>query len=121
MPKMGTTITQRFINLHHDIAGGEDKDMQFDISPNTLDFDLHVDQLYVSLENAPGDGKTVTITCSNGTDTMTVAITGTAISGHSTTNNFDYNHITQHLEVALSATGGTAAGCVTVVIQYHVL
>lgn len=121
MPRMGATITQRFIDLHHDIAGGEDRDMQFDISPNTLDFDLHVDKLYVSLENAPGTGKTVTITCSNGTSTMTVEVTGSSLYGNTITNNFDYNRLTQHLEVTLSATGGTAAGCATIVVQYHVL
>lgn len=121
MPRMGTTITQRFVDLHHDIAGGEDADMQFAIKAGTLDFDLHVDKLYVSLENAPGDGKTVTVTVSNGVKTMTVEITGTSTYGSTTTNNFDYNRLTQDLEVALSATGGTAAGCATAIVQYHVL
>ena len=110
---------ERIVALHHDVAGGEASDVQFQLRAGDLSQDIHIDKLIVSLENAPGTDKTVTVAVSDGVTTMTVEVTGTATSGTTTTNNFDLDVSGKDLTVALSATAGTAAGCCTIVLVYH--
>lgn len=109
----------RFAILHHDIAGGESAHGVMVLNTGTLDSDIHIDKVYVSLENAPGTDKTVTVTVSDGTSTITVAIADAATYGSSTTNHFDLDVSTETLTVAFSTTGGTAAGCMSIIILYH--
>ncbi len=110
---------ERMITLHHDVAGGEAADVQFQLRAGDLTQDLHIIKLVVSLENAPGGTKEVTITVSDGITTMTVVVTGAETSGSTTTNNFELDVSEKDLTVAFSADGGTAAGCCTIVIVHH--
>ena len=50
---------------------------------------------------------------------MTIEVSVAETSGSTVTNNFDLDVSEKDLTVALSATGGTAAGCCTIVIVYH--
>lgn len=108
-----------FMSLHHDVAGGESAHGVAVINAGTLDTDIHIDKVYVSLENAPGTDKTVTVTISDGTSTITVAVAGANTYGSSTTNHFDLDVSAETLTIAFSATGGTAAGCMTIIVHYH--
>ena len=111
---------ERMVAFHHDVAGGEASEMVAIVRTNAFAQDIHIAKLVVSLETAAGDGKTVTITCGNGTSTMTVAITGSAgLYGSTTTNNFALDVSAEDLTIALSADGGSGAGCATIFLFYH--
>jgi len=106
--------------IHHDVAGGEAAEALLIIRAADLSQDIHVDKLIVSIENSLGDGKTITVTCGNGTSTITATVTGVEeTSGSSVTNNFDFDVSAQDLTVGLTSTAGTTAGCATILVIYH--
>ncbi len=113
------TNHEHIMTYHHDIAGGEAADVMAVLRAGVLEGDIHVDRVAVSLENAPGGGKTVTVAVGDGTSTITATVAEAATSGSSTTNNFDLDVSAEDLTVLLSSTGGTAAGCCTIHITYH--
>ena len=100
------------------VAGGEAADMEGILRAGGLTQDVHIDKLVVSLENAPGAGKTITVTLDNGTSTMTVAVADAAVYGTTTTNNFDLDVSAEDLTLRMSSDGGIAAGLVTVWVVY---
>jgi len=102
------------------IAGGESAAHVYDVAAGILPTDLHIDKIGVSLENYPGADKTVSVTISDGTTTMTVDISGTEVkAGSTTTNNFDLDVSEKDFLIAITATGGTTAGSCSVIIIYH--
>ena len=102
------------------IAGGESAAHVYDVAAGILPIDLHIDIIGVTLENPPGTDKTVTVTVSDGTAVMTVEIAGdTDTSGFTLTNNFDLDVSEKTLSIALTATGGTAAGSCSILTIYH--
>ncbi len=110
---------ERAIAFHHDIAGGEAADFVANMAAGAMSQDIHIDKVVVSLENAPTAGKTVTVTCGNGTSTITATVADTAVGGSSTTNHFDLDVSAETLTIAISSTAGTAAGCCTIFVFYH--
>ena len=101
------------------IASGMSASAVANMCAGLIGYDFHLDKIGVSLKNPPGSGKTVTVTVSNGTATMTVEITGdTAVGACSTTNHFDYNSSEEDLEVAVTTTSGTTVGTCTVFLAY---
>jgi len=110
---------ERAIAFHHDVAGGESGDMVADMKAGAMSQDIHIDKVVVSLENAPGADKTVTVACGNGTSTISVAVATAATYGSSTTNHFDLDVSAEDLTIAISATAGVAAGCCTIFVFYH--
>lgn len=83
--------------------------------------DMHVSKLGAAVDIAPGGGKTVTVTLSNGVSTMTVTITGAAMSGETTTNEFDWDVSAQTETLAYSQTGGGASRNVYISwIEHHI-
>jgi len=102
------------------IAGGESAAHVHAIAAGMLPHDLHMDKVGVVLETAAGSGKTVSVTVSDGTTTMTVEVAGdTATTGSTTTNHFDLDVSAKTLTIAITTTGGTAAGCCSVTVIYH--
>ncbi|MBA7569576.1 hypothetical protein ES708_11317 [subsurface metagenome] len=110
---------ERTLPFHHELAAGESADMVGIMGAGAMSQDIHIDKIVVSLENAPSGASTVTVTIDNGVSTITVNITGDDTSGSSTTNHFDLDVSAQALTVQISATAGTAAGCVTIFVFYH--
>lgn len=84
------------------------------------EIDEHIDKVEVSLENPPGDGRTVTVEATDGVATMTVAISGAADTfGSTTTNNFDWDVSAQDLTIKFTTSAGTAAGRLFIYIHKH--
>ncbi|GAJ00575.1 unnamed protein product [marine sediment metagenome] len=107
------------IAFHHELAGGEGADMAGIMRAGAMSQDVHIDKVVVSLENAPSAGSTVTVTVDNVASTITVNVADTATFGSSTTNHFDLDVSAEDLTILISATAGTAAGCVTIFVFYH--
>jgi len=79
--------------------------------------------LHVSVDIPPGVGKTVTVTVSDGTDSLEVLITGdvdTTGYDDSTPFNLDVSVETLSLEYSQTAGGGSTAGCVMLHWYYKV-
>jgi len=112
-------IADRIAFASHEISGGESGEMVYIIRAGTLHTDIHIDRLALSLENAPGGGKTVSVTVSNGIDTMTVNVSGSDVAGYTTTNNFDLDASVQDLTVTLDSDAGAASGTATIFLLYH--
>ncbi len=84
-----------------------------------FDIDLHVDKIFMALENAPGAGKTVDVTVTDGVTTMAVDVTEAELEDMSTVNNYDWVVSGTDLLVECSSTGGTAVGAMSVVVVFH--
>ena len=106
----------------YSVAGGESADHVSDIQAGFLTDDMRIDKVGVSLENAPGADKTVTVTVSDGTTTMTAEVSGeTDKFASSTTNAFDLDVSAKTLSVQLTSTAGAAAGTATIWVTYHTI
>jgi hypothetical protein len=105
----------------HDIAAGMSSHPIADITAGVFPKDHHVDKLAIELENAPGSGKTVTVTVSDEDTTMTVNVSGDDKVGSTTDNNYDWVVATKKLQSRCSTSGGTAAGAMSVTILLHEL
>jgi len=105
--------------IHCTMAGGATNVVINAIPAGLATQDRHYHTLIVSLDQAPTAGKTVTVTLSNGISTITVTITGAAVSGSSSTNEFDWDVLAQQLTLAYSQTAGGAATKGFISIKYH--
>jgi len=103
----------------HDVTAGMSAHQIVKVVAGLFPDDVHMDKLAIILENAPGDGRTVTVTISDGTTTMTVNVVDAEISGSTTTNNFDWDVSATDATMDCSTSGGTAAGAMTVVVFFH--
>lgn len=105
-----------------DLIGGA-TDVYIETIPSgEMTEDLHVDKVIVSIDQPAGAGKTVTVEISDGTNTMTVEITGdTDVKGSTTTNNFDLDVSAESLTLHYSQTAGGAATAGTIICLYHTI
>lgn len=99
-------------------AGVTDKYVQL-MPAGTFGQDMHVDKVVVSVDVAPSAGKTVTVTVSDGTNTMTVTIADDATSGFTTTNNFDLDVSAESLTLNYSQTAGGLSRVATIACVHH--
>lgn len=113
------SVPEHVLTFTFPVAGGEAGDMEANLRAGGLTQDLHIDKLIVSLENAPGGIKTITVTLDNGVSTMTVVVSAAEVYGTTTTNNFDLDVSTQDLTLLMSSDGGILAGLVTVWVIYR--
>lgn len=100
----------------HDITAGMSNHPIADITAGVFPKNHHIDKLAIELETAPGGGKTVTVTVSDGVTTMTVDVSGGDKVGSTTVNNYDWDVATKKLQSRCSTSGGTGAGAMSVTI-----
>lgn len=81
--------------------------------------DNHFAKVIAALDQAPGAGKTVTITITDGTNTMTVTISDTDTTGSTTTGAYDWDVSATSFVLKYSQTAGGLATKATVAISYH--
>ncbi len=103
----------------HDVESGMSNHQIARIPAGMFGEDLHVDKIFVALETAPGAGKTVTVTATDGITTMTVDVTEAETEDFSTANNYDWDVSEKDLLIECSSTGGTAVGAMSVVVVFH--
>ncbi len=76
------------------------------IPAGTHSQDRHYAKIHISVDTAPGADKTVSVTLTDGTDSLTVSITGAETSGASTTDAFDLDVSAETLTLQYSQTAG---------------
>lgn len=83
--------------------------------------DEHYMMLMVSLDTAPGTDKTVSVTITDGTNTMTVSISGTDTFDSTTVGAFDLDVSSENFTIKYSQTAGGATehGCVMMHWYYN--
>lgn len=89
------------------------------IPAGVLDQDFHVFKIAAAVDTAPGTDKTVAVSVTNGTSTMTVSITDAATTGSTTENAFDVDVSAESFSLKYSQTAGGASTRATVVIMYY--
>ena len=81
--------------------------------------DRHYHRLTFAADTAPGGVKTCSVSISDGTNTMTVTLTGVETSGYTTTNEFDLDVSAEVLTLSYSQDGGGATEKGFVTIKWH--
>ena len=81
--------------------------------------DQHFAMIMISADTAPGGGKTVSFSITDGTSTMTVSITGAETFGSSTANAFDLDVSAETLTMTYSQTGGGATNHMCAMIHWY--
>lgn len=81
--------------------------------------DLHISKIVVSVDAAPGAGKTVTVTVSDGVHTMTVTISDAETKGSTIENAFDWDASATSLTLHYSQTAGGLAKSGTIICVHH--
>ena len=109
----------RYFMQEHPVEAGLSSHVCSLFKAGMLIQDLHIDKVHISLENAPGTDKDVTVTVSDGTTTMTITVSDAAVSGSTVTNNFDLDVSEKDLTIAMTTTAGTATGCAIITVEYH--
>lgn len=89
------------------------------IPAGTFDQDLHFSKLVFSVETAPSAGKSVSVSLSNGTDTMTVTISDLATTNFTTENAFDLDVSAEDLIMTYSQDGGGLSDKGVIVWIHH--
>ena len=83
---------------------------------------LYIRKLSVTLQNAPGTGKNVTFEVTDGTNSMTLTIAGTSVSGTTATGAFIWDTNTgtgtSSLIIRYNSTSNLTTGRATVVVSY---
>lgn len=110
-----------FIDLHEDIDQGMTDHILFKIRSNVLTQDMHIDRITIFLENAPGAGKSVAVSITNGVSTITATVSESDVSATSTTNNFDWDASSQDLTLTYTSTAGTTPGHATIRVDYSLV
>lgn len=100
--------------IHMDYSPGATDVEIGSIPAGTHNQDRHYAKLHVSVSPAPGGGKFVNVTLTDGTNELFVSITGAETSGSSTTGTFDLDVSAETLTMKYSQTAGGAStgGCV---------
>lgn len=106
--------------IHHDFGAGATDVEILTIHAGDNPQDRHQAQLEVSLDVGPGGGKFVNVSISDGTNTMTISLTGAEIHGHTTVNAFDLDVSAENLTLKYSQTvgGASTSGCIRFIWWY---
>jgi len=107
------------MNVHEDIDQGVTDHRLCEVAIGLFPSDLHIDQVSVTLENAPGAGKSVAVSATNGVSTITATVADTDTSASSTTNNFDWDASAQPLTISYTSTAGATQGHGSIRVDYH--
>ena len=89
------------------------------VPPGVLEQDRHYHRITFAVDEAPGGEKTCSASLSDGTNTMTVVLTGGETSGWTATNEFDWDASAETLILTYSQDGGGAATVGFMTIKYH--
>lgn len=82
--------------------------------------DQHFTMLMVSVNTAPGDGKTLNVTLSNGVNSMEVTLTGDTLFNNTVLGAFDLDVSAQNFELVYSQTaGGYSTHCCVMIHWYY--
>ena len=84
----------------------------------TFDQDMRFAQIDIALDAAPGVGKWMNVTTSDGTNDLTVSVTGAAFSGSSTTTAFDLDVSAESWSLEYSETAGALTTHISVAMKY---
>ena len=115
-------MIERNLDLGDEIAAGQTNHVLYYIAATTHSEDEHVDQVESSLENAPGGGKEVVLTVTNGVDAaMTLTFGAADTFQKTTTNNFDLDVSAQSLTISYTSTAGTTTGHINVHVHKHLV
>ncbi len=91
------------------------------IPAGVFDQDLRFTKLAFSVNTAPGAGKSVSLSLSNGTDTMTVTLSNAETSGVNTEDTFDLDVSAEDLTLTYSQdAGGSATKGTFVWVHHHI-
>lgn len=94
-------------------------DIEIDCLPATvLEQDIHVHKLAVALDAAPGSGKSVVVSLTNGITTMVVTLSDSEKQGITTDNQFDLDVSAQDYTVTYTQTAGGATTRATITTIY---
>lgn len=100
------------------IAGSTDITIE-SIPAGVLEQDFHVYKVAAAVDTAPGDGHAVSVSVSNGTDTMTVDIADTATDGSTTTGAFDVDVSAQPFTLKYTEDAGSSSKKATCLVMYY--
>jgi hypothetical protein len=108
------------VYIDDEVAAGAASHIVFNMDAVSHAYDELITGMMVWVENAPGGGKTITVTATNGTDTMNVVISGAAETfDKNTDDKFYWRSRSQNLTVDYDSTAGTAIGHITIHLQKH--
>lgn len=105
--------------MHFSLEAGK-SDITLNIIP--ADFvtkDRHYHRIIFVVDTAPGVGKEVNVTLSNGDNTMTVSLTGAEESGWTETGEFDWDVSEENLILTYTQDAGGLATNGFITIKYH--
>lgn len=100
--------------IHIDYSAGVTDVLIGSIPAGTHNQDRHYSKLHVSVDTAPGGGKFVNVSLSDGTNSLNASITGAETSDFVTVTAFDLDVSAETLTLTYSQTAGGAStgGCV---------
>lgn len=105
--------------IHVDLASGVTDVEISSIPSGTHGQDRHYAKLHVSVETAPGADKFVNVTLTDGTNSLTVSITGADKSETSTTTAFDLDVSAETLTLKYSQTAGGSSNGMCVMSHWY--
>ena len=105
--------------IHVDFAAGATNVELFSIPAGIHSQDVHYTLLMCSVGTAPGADKFVNVSITDGTNTMTISITGADKSESTTTGAFDLDVSTEALTIKYSQTGGGASDEACIMLHWY--
>lgn len=105
--------------IHVDLSPGVTDIEISSIPSGTHNQDRHYAKLHVSVETAPGAGKWVNVTLSDGTNSLTASLTDAQKSESTTTGAFDLDVSAENLTLKYSQTAGGASTGMCIMNHWH--
>lgn len=106
-------------HIHHDSVAGIGVQVIDQISAGYLTQDRHIHSMHIFAEPAPGGGKWLNVTLSDGINDIEVAITGADQEGFSDTGSFDWDVSAETFTVSYEQTAGGATDEFCVHYDWH--
>lgn len=110
---------QEDVRINDDIVAGVTDHIIYDISSMVQEVDEHVISMFVKLETAPGSGKSVVVTATNGTNSMVVTFGAGDTEKYNVNDKFYWSVKSQGFSVKYTSTSGTATGHVSIHVHKH--
>lgn len=105
--------------LDFSVEGGITDEVLNLVPSGVLTQDRHYHRLTLGTSGSPGDGKFFNMTLTDGTNELTLSLTGAETSGWSITNEFDLDVSAETLTLKYSQTAGGGVTNAFVTIKYH--
>jgi len=105
--------------LDFDVEGGKTDETLNLIPAGVCTQDRHYHRLTLGTSGSPGDGKFFNMTLTDGTNELTLSITGDETTAWTTTSEFDWDVSVETLTLKYSQTAGGLVTNAFVTIKYH--